>query len=121
MNRDETRTIIHHVYDLVQAVGQLSDETSAVLDALESEDLIEVRQGGLRLIGLLEQTLNGQPPSRSLLHDLRTPLNIIVGYSEMLLDNVQHKLSPTQISALQHIYDSSVLIGKQINDHYRSD
>jgi two-component system sensor histidine kinase ChiS len=60
------------------------------------------------------------PLPSGLLHDLRTPLNLIIGYSEMLLEQAQEQGQHDFVPDLQKIHTA----GKQqlalINDNFRS-
>jgi signal transduction histidine kinase len=62
----------------------------------------------------------GHPLPSGLLHDLRTPLNLIIGYSEMLIEQAQEQGQHDYVPDLQKIHTA----GKQqlalINDNFHS-
>jgi two-component system, sensor histidine kinase ChiS len=55
-----------------------------------------------------ESTRHGLPSA--LIHDLRTPLNLIIGYSEMLIEQAQEQAQDDFVPDLQRILDA----GKQL-------
>jgi signal transduction histidine kinase len=50
-----------------------------------------------------------------ILHDFRTPLNIIIGFSELLLDEAPGKINDAQRCALGDILDSGNRLLNQVN------
>ncbi len=58
------------------------------------------------------------PPS--LLHDLRTPLNQIIGYSEMLLEQAQEQGHPDLLADLQKTHAAGKQLLLLINDRFDS-
>ena len=51
-------------------------------------------------------------------HDIRTPLNAIMGYSFLLLNNVRGELSPKQRQDLERISNNSDRILKIVEDYF---
>ena len=51
-----------------------------------------------------ESTRHGLPSA--LIHDLRTPLNLIIGYSEMLIEQAQEQAQDDFLPDLQRILDA---------------
>ncbi len=51
-----------------------------------------------------------------LLHDLRTPLNHIIGYTEMLIEQAQEKGQDEFVPDLQKTGDSREALLKQVRD-----
>jgi len=61
--------------------------------------------------------LNSSAFSATIRHDLRTPVNAIIGYSEMLLEDVEEELSDTLIAAaLQDILNAGRRLLSLINE-----
>ncbi len=58
------------------------------------------------------------PPS--LLHDLRTPLNQIIGYSEMLLEQAQEQGHPDLLADLQKTHAAGKQLLELLNDNFES-
>jgi len=87
--RHDLRTPINHIIGfseilLEEAPGQVPE---AFLD-----DLRKIRSGGARLLELINLHLSPEvfpdtkPDQHQLCHELRTPVNHIIGYSELLMD-----------------------------------
>ena len=49
-------------------------------------------------------------------HDFRSPLNIIIGFTELLLDEVPGKINDEQRRSLNDIYQSSKRLLALVND-----
>ena len=62
-----------------------------------------------------ENTLTGAGSSSDLSHDLRTPLNIIIGFSELLLEEIPGRLNAEQRLDLTDILNSGKRLLKLIN------
>jgi hypothetical protein len=111
--------------DTVEAVllrtSRLMEETGALLDPMQREDLAEIREGTLRLMRLLEKVSAGTWKPTSLVHDLRSPLNIIIGYSEMLLDDKAAVFSASHRAELDFIHETGLELAKRINELYKED
>jgi PAS domain S-box-containing protein len=52
---------------------------------------------------------------RNMSHDLRTPLNSIIGFSNILLKNKSHNLNEQEISHLKRVYDNGIHLLNLIN------
>ncbi len=52
----------------------------------------------------------------SVSHELRTPLNAIIGFSAVLLDDLDHPLTPTQREDMQSIYSNGRFLLNLITD-----
>src|SRR5690348_1806103 len=87
--RHDLRTPINHIIGyseilLEEAPGQVPE---GFLD-----DLRKIRSGGARLLELINLHLSPEvfpesnPDLHQLCHELRTPVNHIIGYSELLMD-----------------------------------
>jgi signal transduction histidine kinase len=48
-------------------------------------------------------------------HDLRTPLNVIIGFSELMLDEVPGKINETQKQSLNDILNSAKRLVDLVN------
>ncbi|MDX1994090.1 MAG: histidine kinase dimerization/phospho-acceptor domain-containing protein [bacterium] len=111
--------------DTVEAVllrtSKLMEETGILLEPMQREDLAEIREGTLRLMRLLEKVAAGTWKPNSLVHDLRSPLNIIIGYSEMLLDDKTAPFSDSQRGELNFIHETGLELAKRINELYKED
>jgi len=53
-------------------------------------------------------------------HDLRTPLNVIIGFSELMLDEVPGPINDKQRQSLNDILNSARHLLKLINDNFDS-
>jgi signal transduction histidine kinase len=51
-------------------------------------------------------------------HDLRTPLNIIIGFTELLLDEVPGKINDEQRRSLNDILNSGQRLLSLLNDYF---
>jgi signal transduction histidine kinase len=51
-------------------------------------------------------------------HDFRTPLNIIIGFSELLLDEVPGKINDEQRRSLDDILNSAQRLLSLVNDAF---
>lgn len=49
-------------------------------------------------------------------HDFRTPLNIIIGFTELMLDEVPGKINEEQRSALNDILNSAKRLLELVNN-----
>jgi class 3 adenylate cyclase len=76
-------------------------------------DLQKIRAGGDRLLGLINQHLNEdafpveKPDLHQLCHELRTPVNHIIGYSELLTEQCAELGQPGFESDLSKIRDAA--------------
>ena len=78
------------------------------------------RVGGGRPLPTKRERQNGYhvlpPDFEKVIHDFRSSLNIIIGYSELMLDEVMGKMNKEQRASLEDILSSSVGLLDLIND-----
>jgi len=87
--RHDLRTPINHIIGFSE---MLIEDAGAETPQAFVRDLQKIRAGGDRLLGLINQHLCedafpvAKPDLHQLCHELRTPVNHIIGYSELLTD-----------------------------------
>jgi two-component system sensor histidine kinase ChiS len=62
---------------------------------------------------------NRYPLSSGLIHDLRTPLNVIIGYSELMIEQAEEGAPETFVSDLQKTRAAGKQLLALINDRFR--
>jgi len=92
-------------------------------DKLKWQDFID-KQEGLTLSKLIRQAVNfyinfqQKIPQIERLskvsHDLKEPLTIIKGFTQLLLDNYKNRMDPEVQSKIKEIFDKSVFLESQI-------
>src|SRR5437667_5667603 len=87
--RHDLRTPINHIIGFSEI---LLEETPGRVPESFSRDLQKIRSGGDQLLALINQHLREEtfpvekPDLHQLCHELRTPVNHIIGYSELLME-----------------------------------
>src|SRR5437762_9113546 len=87
--RHDLRTPINHIIGFSEI---LIEETQGKAPDSFMRDLHKIRGGGDRLLALLNEHLSEdtfpveKPDLHQLCHELRTPVNHIIGYSELLME-----------------------------------
>ena len=88
--RHDLRTPINHIVGYSE---MLLEEVQGQVSESFLRDLRKIRGGGEQLLALIQQHLNEESflaarrDLHQLCHELRTPVNHIIGYSELLLDH----------------------------------
>src|SRR5437588_4292870 len=104
--RHDLRTPIHHIVGFSE---MLLEEAPGKVPEGFLRDLQKIRSGGDGLLVLINQHLNEQtfpaarPDLHQLCHELRTPVNHIIGYSELLMDQCSDLGRPEYQSDLAKI------------------
>ena len=130
--KQEFTTPADAISEYLELVEKNIEETG-----IKVEDEIEqIKSGCVRLIDQYEEAfvLNTGPNATQekktpeeyseLRHNLRTPLNAIIGYSEILIEDMEDDLNEQSLSDLQTIIDLSREIEKAIEsfvDYIRGD
>src|SRR5258706_8419741 len=87
--RHDLRTPINHIIGFSEI---LLEETPGRVPESFSRDLQKIRSGGDQLLALINQHLREEtfpvekPDLHQLCHELRTPVNHIIGYTELLME-----------------------------------
>ena len=89
--------------------------------SLENKKLVDDLQRSNKLLFEANEELKKATQAKSeflahMSHDLRTPLNVIIGFSELMMDEVPGKIKKEQRQCLNDILDSSQQLLSLIND-----
>src|SRR5215470_4515470 len=90
--RHDLRTPINHIIGFSE---MLLEEAPGQVPESFVRDLQKIRSGGDRLLVLINEHLREEmfpaekPDLHQLCHELRTPVNHIIGYTELLMDQCQ--------------------------------
>jgi class 3 adenylate cyclase/ActR/RegA family two-component response regulator len=106
--RHELRTPVNHIIGYSEML--LEDESTA---AEFREDLQRIHSGGRRLLALIKEYFDEEffsqkrPDLHQLHHELRTPVNHIVGYTELLEDQARERGAGALASDLGKIREAA--------------
>jgi class 3 adenylate cyclase/CheY-like chemotaxis protein len=101
--RHELRTPINHILGYCEILLEEEDMPEVIL-----EDLRKIRQGGKQLLELISRYLDDATFKKSrdwqrVQHELRTPVNHIIGYSELLIEQATELGQRTLVADLAKI------------------
>ena len=111
--KQEFTTPARAIFDYIEIVEKSINEA----DLEASEELSQIKAGGERLIEEYEVAFKENTGSKAthqkktpeeyseLRHNLRTPLNAVIGYSEILMEDLEEDLSEETTKDLQSIID----------------
>jgi signal transduction histidine kinase len=80
-----------------------------------SEEKLTHSRAGVSLREAKQKTGN-TPDAEKIIHDLRSSLNVIIGYSELMLDGVMGKMTEEQRVSTQDILEKSRHLVNIVND-----
>jgi len=114
--RHELRTPVNHIIGYSELLLEEADSSFA-------GDLQKIRRGGKRLLELLNQYCrDDSAPIKTqdlpqLFHELRTPVNQIIGYSELLQEQAHEADKPELVADLKKIHEAAQLWLAQAEAH----
>src|SRR5271168_2719541 len=105
--RHELRTPINHILGYCE---MLMEEARLPKDA--AEDLVRIHAGGRELQSLIGRYFDEdqyflQRDLHQLYHELRTPVNHIIGYSDLLIEQAEDPATRAAIPDLRRIRDAA--------------
>lgn len=106
------------VATVVEVSGALSREGGATLAPAVVADLVRMHGAALRLEQLLALLLQDRAPLPELFartgvrHELNTPLTIMIGYSDLLLEE---ETTPDFVSRLERVREAARIIFRVVN------
>src|SRR5438105_10529615 len=118
--RHDLRTPINHIIGFSEI---LIEEAQGRAPEVFLRDLQKIRGGGDRLLALLNEYLNEdvfpveKPDLHQLCHELRTPVNHIIGYSELLMDQCAELGLPDYQPDLGKINSAAKIWLKLMEEH----
>ncbi|MBC7871072.1 MAG: hypothetical protein H7Y09_09565 [Chitinophagaceae bacterium] len=116
MSPEREYTLWRLLIGIIRNTDMLLSESEGRLLPAQREDLVEIHVANLKLARILNQVMKGEWEGDSMIHDLRSPLNIIIGYSEILIDDHNEELNPAQRSFLRAIYDDGLTVSNTLGE-----
>ncbi len=106
------------IHQIQQSATVLSSGDDRLGEELQ-RDLHQIEKNAGLLDERINQALAENPPvTNKLLHDLRSPLNLIVGFTEMLLDDETSTFSREQHLHLRRIHDGALRVADFIGERF---
>lgn len=118
--RHDLRTPINHIIGFSEML--LEDARGKTPESFV-RDLLKIRSGGDRLLALINEHLSEeafpveQPSVHQLCHELRTPVNHIMGYSELLMDQCEELNLPDYKADLAKINSAARIWLSLMEEH----
>jgi signal transduction histidine kinase len=104
---------------ITEQISQLLAGQSGEFNPEIREDLVQIYDSSQLLHLRLERALNSQAVSDNrLMHELRGPLNIIVGYSEIMLDGLDGTLNNMQRLVLENVLENGLALSARLLELY---
>jgi two-component system, NtrC family, sensor kinase len=92
----------------------LSDASGELYD-----DLAQMHESSMVFYERLEHALVSQEvKTNQLLHELRCPLNVVIGYAEIILDGLAGPIDETQRELLEKIHTHAMTVSARILEMY---
>lgn len=102
----------------VERLRALCAALSGTLPPALQEDLDEMEEAVRRFTVRLGWG-SDLPPAK-MVHDLKNPLNVVIGYAEIMLDS-DAPMTPKQRSQIQEIYDLGMALVNTVEMHFLKD
>ncbi|GEM_PF-2959654 len=116
MSPEREYTLWRLLIGIIRNTDTLLSEVEGHLLPEQHEDLSEIHAANLKLARILNQVAKGEWEGESMIHDLRSPLNIIIGYSEILLDDKKGDLNSSQMGYLRAIYEDGLTVSNTLGE-----
>ena len=117
---------------LLTPIATISDHVSEISQSLRADDMLHedlgrISDGCQNLRGQVGELIEGQVLMNTreagdlskIRHDLKNPLNSIIGYSEIILEENDSELPEGQLTLLQHIVELGGEISSTIDTAFR--
>lgn len=111
---------------LLPIIDDLLADTDALLsggyggvardDADMRDDTLSIQEGGVALRAALDDVVRGDDALISAMaHDLRGMLNVVIGWTEIIVQGLNGELTPEQMAVYRRMLDSGVFLLMQID------
>jgi hypothetical protein len=103
----ETMELALTAEELVKYTNAFFNETSIVLPATHRDDLNTIHQAALRFQTMIDNQTAlpaDEDALKQVRHDLKNVLNLVVGYSQLLIREKRSPLSPLQYATVLSVY-----------------